>query len=143
MRHRASRERLNAKPAHAKMMRRNLVTSMFLYESLRTTRSRAKVLQPVVDRLITIAKKKPAHVAIRAINAVVTDKNASRKIMEVYKSRFADRPSGFTRIKPAGARKGDGAELVDITFVEGKEPAPAAPAAKKEASKDSKTSSKK
>lgn len=125
------------------MLKRNLVTSLLLYESLRTTRSRAKAIQPLVDRLISSAKKQAPHQAIRSINQVVTDKNASRKIMEVYVKRYTDRNSGLTRIKAAGVRKGDGAELVDIEFVEGKEVAVAAkePAAKK-APKAKKTSAK-
>jgi len=56
--------------------------------------------------------------AIRHINAVVTDRNASRKIMEVYKARYAKRTSGLTRIVPVGARKGDGARLVDLTMMD-------------------------
>lgn len=146
---RRSRLRLTAKPDHARQMLRNLATSMVLYESIRTTKKRAKVVQPIVDRLIVTAKKHSPHVAIRALNAVVTDKNASRKIMEVLRERFADRPSGFTRIKAAGARKGDGAQLVDLTFVEGKavapkpqkEKKPAKPKAEKKAPAAKKTDS--
>lgn len=115
-------------------MLRNLATSVVLYESVRTTRKRAKVVQPIVDRLITVAKRDKPHVAIRSINGVVTDKNASRKLMQVLRERFADRASGFTRIKAAGARKGDGAQLVDLSLVEGKKvEAPAPKAAKKKA----------
>lgn len=101
------------------MLKRNLVTSMLLYESIRTTKNRAKAIQPVIDRLVTVAKTRAPHVAIRFINQVVTDKNASRKIMEVYSKRFVSITSGLTRIVPAGARIGDGAELVDLQFVEG------------------------
>ncbi|MFA7682379.1 MAG: bL17 family ribosomal protein [Candidatus Peribacteraceae bacterium] len=101
------------------MIQRNLVTSLLLYESVRTTKKRADVAQPVIDHLVHIAKTRQPHVAIRAINKVVTDKNASRKIMEVLKERYRDRPSGLTRIVPAGARKGDGARIVDLTLLEG------------------------
>ena len=132
MYHRRSRLRLNDKPDHARLLLKNLVTSLILYESIRTTRKRAKVMQPIIDGLITIAKKKQPHQAIRAINPQVADRNASRKLMEVLRERFADRSSGFTRIKAAGARKGDGAQLVDISFVEGKAVA-AKPAAEKPA----------
>jgi large subunit ribosomal protein L17 len=118
MRHRKSRLRLNQKPAHAKQLERNLVTSLLLYEAVRTTRKRAKVIQPIVDRLITNAKRQTAHVAIRGLNAFVTDKNASRKVMEVLKERYKTRPSGFTSMKAVGARKGDGAQLVDLTLMD-------------------------
>lgn len=117
MRHRDARHRLTQKPAHARMLKRNLVTSLLLYESVRTTRNRAKAVQPIVDRLVVIAKKKQPHQAIRAINRVITDKNASRKLMEVLRDRYNGRSSGFTRIVPAGARTGDGARLVDMELI--------------------------
>lgn len=118
MQHRHSRLRLNYKPAHAWQVERNLVTSLFLYEAIRTTRKRAKVIIPLVDRLIAMSKKSIPHVAIRSLNKVVTDKNASKKVMEVLVKRYANRPSGFTTIKIAGSRKGDGAELVDLTLID-------------------------
>ena len=121
MRHRDGRQRLTQKPAHARMLKRNLVTSMLLYESIRTTKARAKAVQPVIDRLITFSKKNSPQVSIRYINRVVTDKNASRKIMEVFKIRYAKRSSGLTRMVPAGSRQGDGAMLVDLSFVEGED----------------------
>ncbi len=103
------------------MMQRNLVTSVLLYEGIQTTKKRAQVVQPIVEKMITLAKKKEAYLAIRSINAVVTNKNACRKTMEVLKVRFADRPSGFTRIVPLGMRAGDGAKVVRLELVEGKE----------------------
>jgi len=118
MRHQHSKAELNQKLNHARLLTRNLATSLILYEAIRTTKSRARVLQPIVDRLITIAKKKEPQVAIRAINAIVTDVNASKKLIEVLAKRYASRPSGFSKAKPAGARKGDGAALVDITLID-------------------------
>ena len=104
------------KPAHKRHLRRNLVTSFLLYESVRTTKTRAKDIQGTIDRLVTLVKTKEPRIAIRMVNEVVTDKNASRKLMELYRGRFKNRSSGFTRIIPAGTRKGDGAELVDLVF---------------------------
>ena len=129
MRHRRSKNRLNQKPAHARMLKRNLVTSLLLYEKLRTTKKRAQVIAPEIDKLVTYAKNRDPQIAIRKINAVVTDKNASRKIMEVYVKRYAKRASGLTRITPAGARVGDNAQLVDITLIDADLGAPDAPAA--------------
>jgi large subunit ribosomal protein L17 len=118
MRHKARRLRLNQKPDHARLLKRNLVTSVILYESIRTTRKRARVIQPLIDKLITLSKSQNVSVAIRAINTQVADKNASRKLMQVLNKRYADRTSGFTRMKAVGARKGDGAELVDLTLID-------------------------
>lgn len=118
MRHRHSSRRLPQKPAHARMLQRNLVTSLLLYEQVRTTKKRAQVVAPLVDRLIAIAKAHKPYNAIRAINRVVTDKNASRKIMEVLVKRYSGRASGLTSMKPVGARKGDGAMLVDLSLMD-------------------------
>jgi len=100
------------------MLRRNLVTSLLLYEQVRTTKKRAQVVAPLVDRLVAIAKSHNPHNAIRAINRVVTDVNASRKIMEVLIQRYAGRSSGLTRMVAVGSRKGDGALLVDLSLVD-------------------------
>ncbi len=117
------------------MLKRNLITSMILYEKMRTTKKRAAVITPEIDKIITFAKTHEPHVAIRHINKIVTDKNASKKIMEVYIKRFAKTNSGLTRTKAAGSRDGDGAELVDISFVEGAAVA-AAPVAEKAEKKE-------
>lgn len=145
MRHKAKRNRLIQKPDHSRMMQRNLVTSLFLYEEIRTTRRRARVIQPLVDGLITTAKKSTPMLAIRSINAFVTDKNASRKLMEVLKDRYVNRTSGFTSLKAVGARIGDGAELVDLVLMDRDMPttekAPKAPkTAKKPSTKKSSVS---
>jgi large subunit ribosomal protein L17 len=118
MRHRRSKTRLKQKPGHARMLKRNLITSLLLYENMRTTKKRAAVITPEIDKIITFAKTHTPHVAIRHINTIVTDKNASKKIMEVYINRFAKKSSGLTRTKAVGSRDGDGAELVDISFVD-------------------------
>lgn len=118
MRHRSTRRRLIQKPDHARLIQRNLVTSLLLYESIRTTLKRARSVQPIVDRLIATAKRTSPQIAIRSLNAYVMDKNASRKVMEVLTKRYEKRPSGFTRVLKVGSRKGDGAELVDLLLVD-------------------------
>lgn len=109
---------LGRKPAKRKALVRNLVTSLILYESIRTTRARAKAIQPLFDRMMTKAKSRPPHIAVRFLDRIVTDKNASRKVFEVLVDRFHTRSSGFTSIQPVGRRRGDGAELVDISLIE-------------------------
>lgn len=99
-------------------MQRNLVTSVLLYESIRTTKKRAEVVQPIVEKIITMAKTKDPRNAIRAINAFVTDKNACRKAMELLKPRYSSRTSGFTRMTALGLRQGDGAKMVTLELVD-------------------------
>lgn len=122
MRHRNHSKRLARKPAQSRLLLKNLVTSVLLYEKVRTTKKRAQVARSLVDRVITIGKNKRPDLAIRQINLVVTDDNACRKIMEVLKDRYAKRPSGFTRMVPVGQRQGDGALLVDLILVDAAEP---------------------
>jgi large subunit ribosomal protein L17 len=112
------RSTLGRKPAQRTMMLRNLVTSLLLYEEIRTTKARAIAIRPVIDRMIVKAKKNSRIVTFRELESFVTDKNAARKVVDVFIKRFAKRPSGFTRIKPLGLRKGDGAQLVKISLVD-------------------------
>lgn len=150
MRHKSRRNRLNQKPDHARLLQKNLVTSLVLYESIRTTRKRARVIQPLFDKLVTTAKGDNTMNAIRAINTAVADKNASRKLIEVLAKRYAGRTSGYTRVKAVGSRKGDGAELVDLTLIDAQvasdekkvAPKKATKTAKKPAAKKSETSEK-
>ena len=109
---------LGRKPAQRRMLLRNLVTSLILYESIRTTVTRAKIVKPLLEKLIHKAKSRPVHIAVRALNQVLTDKNASRKTMEVLVPRFERRTSGFTRTARVGRRIGDGADLVELSLLD-------------------------
>ncbi len=109
-------------------MLRNMLTSFLLYERIRTTKKRAQVLKPMVDKIINAGRDPRKDSAIRTINETVTDDNACRKILEVFVPRFEGRTSGYVRVTPVGMRKGDGAKLVDMMFVEGKEVTPVADA---------------
>lgn len=122
MRHQNHSQRLSRKPDQARLLLKNLVTSILLYETVRTTKKRAQVVRPLVDRAIAIGKRERTDLAIRKINLMVTDDNACRKILEVLKQRYAKRPSGFTRMLPVGQRQGDGALMVEISLVDAAAP---------------------
>lgn len=96
---------------------RNLATSLILYERLQTTLTRAKAVQPIVERLMETAKEKEPKIAIRELNRVFYDPNASKKVMEVLKTKYENRNSGYTRITKLKLRDGDSAQLVQIEFV--------------------------
>ena len=99
-------------------MLKNMVTSVLLYEHIRTTKKRAQVVKGIVDRVISIGKRERTDLAIRKINQIVFDTNACRKVLEVFKKRYATRSSGFSRIVPVGTRKGDGALLADLILMD-------------------------
>lgn len=102
---------------HRKALLRNLATSIILFENVKTTSAKAKQVRPIVERLITKAKTKDTVTAIRQIERVVFDDKAGKKLIEVLKDRYKDRPGGYTRIIKLGHRAGDAAEMVQIQLV--------------------------
>ena len=119
---------LGRKPHQRRMLLRNLATSLILYESIRTTHMRAKVLVPILEKLIHRAKGRSPALAIRSLNQYLMDENACRKMLEVLVPRFRDRPSGYLRIAPLGRRIGDGAAMVELSLLGAPESALRSPA---------------
>jgi len=95
-------------------MLRNLATSIILYEKVKTTQTKAKTVKPIVEKLITDSKKQSLPVAMRALNAYLSDKNASKKLARELLKRYEKKQSGFLRIIPLGYRAGDAAPMVQI-----------------------------
>jgi large subunit ribosomal protein L17 len=117
-------------------MLRNLATSVILYESVTTTEAKARVVQPIVERLIRIAQTDAPVTARRRLSTYLTDENAVTKTLTELKDRFSDKTSGFTRRFRLPARLGDGAPqaLIQLTnTVLLQEDKPAAPAKAKAA----------
>lgn len=98
-------------------MLRNMATSLFLYERIRTTEAKAKELRPFAERLITLARTDDLH-SRRLAGRQIADREVLQKLFDQIGPRFKDRPGGYTRILKLGARKGDGAELALIELVE-------------------------
>ena len=117
MRHRVKRTRLNRDDAHLAAMLKNLTTSILLYEKVKTTKPKAKLVKPIVERLISLAKKQSLQVTMKSLNAYLKDANASKKLIEELLKRYKDRNSGFVRIIPLGFRAGDAAKMVQIELV--------------------------
>lgn len=95
----------------------NLATSIILYEKVKTTQAKAKMVKPMVEKLITAAKKGPLPTAMRTLNAALPDTNASKKITRELLKRYENRSSGYLRIIPLGFRAGDAAPMVQIELV--------------------------
>lgn len=118
MRHKVKSVRLNRPRAQLKALLRSLVTSVILYETIETTRDKAKLARGYVDRIIATAKRKDEMNAIRYINSFLLNKSASMKVMQELKERFKDRQSGFTRFTNTRIRTGDGAQLVQFQLLD-------------------------
>jgi large subunit ribosomal protein L17 len=102
--------------AHQKAMFGNLVASLIAAEALVTTEAKAKALRPVVEKMVTKAKKGGVY-RQRNVVAYIRDKEMASKLFEEIGPRYADRQGGYTRILKLGPRHGDNAPMARIEFV--------------------------
>lgn len=116
MRHRNSKKVLDRKAAPRKALIANLASSVILYEKVKTTDARARVVRPVVERFITRAKVNTLSNR-RYLLARVPVKSAVAKLLEVLGPKYKDRAGGYTRIIKVGRRAGDGGQVVQIELV--------------------------
>ena len=122
MKHRVVGRRLDRTTEHRTAMFRNLVTSLFRHERIKTTTPKAKEIKRYADKFITLAKAGTAH-ARRQANRDIRDVEVLNKLFETLGPRFKTRPGGYTRIVHVGRRVGDSAEMSVIELVERSAPA--------------------
>ena len=117
MRHQNSGRKLNRNSSHRQAMFRNMATSLFRHEQIRTTLPKAKELRRVAEPLITLAKT--ASVANRRLAfARLRDRTVVGKLFNDLGIRFKDRPGGYLRILKSGFRPGDKAPMAIVQLVE-------------------------
>lgn len=116
MRHRKVGKTLDRKAAPRRALLRNLATSLVLYEKIKTTKAKAKAVQPYVERMITVGKENSLNSRRRLLTELMT-KNAVEKVLNELSPRYLKRNGGYTRITRVGFRTGDAAEVVQIEFV--------------------------
>ena len=117
MRHRKSGRRLNRDSAHRKAMFANMASALIKHEQIKTTLPKAKELRPIVEKLVTLAKRGDLH-ARRLAYARLQDRAMVAKLFGVLTERYKDRPGGYIRIIRANIRYGDCAPLAYIEFVD-------------------------
>ena len=117
MRHRLKGRKLNRTSAHRKAMFKNLAASLIKYEQITTTLPKAKDLRPIVEKMITIAKKGSLHARRQLLSKLPRDVNID-KLFEELPKRYKNRAGGYTRILKKGIRFGDAAPLAVIEFVD-------------------------
>jgi len=110
MRHRNAGKQLGRNTSHRKALLRNMVTSLFKHEQIETTDAKAKVIRPVAEKMITLAKRGDLHSRRQAL-AFIEDKKITHKLFEELKDRYIDRQGGYLRIVKKGFRKGDGSPV--------------------------------
>ena len=116
MRHRKASLKLNRTTSHRNAMFRNMVTSLFKYERIRTTGAKAKELRRWADHLITLAKRGDLHARRQAL-AVIREKKVVHKLFEEANEKFGHSAGGYTRIVKLGRRAGDAAPMSLIELV--------------------------
>ncbi len=117
MRHGMRHRKLGRTSAHRKAMFRNQLTALFTHERIITTLAKAKELRPLAERMVTVAGTGTLP-ARRKILTMVSDKEVVRRLFDDIAPRFTERAGGYTRIMRLGRRRGDGAELAIIEFVD-------------------------
>jgi large subunit ribosomal protein L17 len=117
MRHRVKGRKLGRSPAHRKALFRNQLASLVREERIKTTLHKAKELRPIAEKVVTQGKRDTLH-ARRLVNRMLPERQLVKKLFEDIAPRFQERPGGYTRIIKLGPRRGDGAEMAVIEFVE-------------------------
>jgi large subunit ribosomal protein L17 len=117
MRHARGYRRLNRTHEHRKAMFSNMAGSLIEHEQIKTTLPKAKELRPIVEKLITLAKRGDLHARRQAAAQLKQDKDVT-KLFDVLGPRMAERKGGYTRIMKAGFRYGDMAPMAIIEFVD-------------------------
>jgi len=117
MRHQKSGRKLNRTSSHREAMFKNMASSLFKHELIRTTLPKAKELRRVAEPLITLAKTD--GVANRRLAfARLRDKEAVGKLFVELGPRYRERPGGYLRILKAGFRVGDNAPMAYVELVD-------------------------
>ena len=117
MRHKVAGRGLGRASGHRKSLFRNLVTDLLDYERIRTTEAKAKEVQGMAEKMITLAKHGGLNARRQAL-AFIYDERVVNKLFDDLAARFAQRPGGYTRITKLSPRLGDGAAMVQLELVE-------------------------
>jgi len=110
--------RLGSGPAHQRLLLSGLASSLIRDGKIKTTEARAKALRPVVERLITKAKKGDLA-SRRLVLRTIPDRDVVHKLFSDVAPQYADRNGGYTRIVKIGPRKGDAAPMALIELIAG------------------------
>lgn len=117
MKHRVAGKKLARDRSHRQALFKNLLSALILHGEIKTTESKAKVIQRLFEKLVTKSKLKTLH-ARRTVGIHLNNRQVINKLVDEVTPQFKNRASGFTRIIRLGKRKGDDALMVRLTLVE-------------------------
>ena len=116
MRHLKAGVKLKRDTGARKMLLRNLVTSVVLNDFVITTTPKAKAAQPLVDKMVTLAKRDTLHSRRQAASFLLTPESVQR-LFDKVGTKMGNRNGGYTRIVKLGWRKGDGSEVAKLELM--------------------------
>jgi len=108
--------KLNRDSSARKALFRSIVTSLFKYERIETTETKAKEISGIAEKMITLAKRGDLH-ARRQVLSFLVDEEVTTKLFDTIAPKYADRQGGYTRILKLGPRKGDAAPMSILELV--------------------------
>ncbi|QTQ13271.1 50S ribosomal protein L17 [Treponema parvum] len=117
MNHKNGFNPLSRTTAHRRAMSRNMVTSLFRFERITTTKSKALEVRKAAERIITRGKEDTVHNR-RQVAKFVQDEKILNKLFTDIGPRMKDRNGGYTRILKIGFRQGDAADMVILELVD-------------------------
>jgi large subunit ribosomal protein L17 len=117
MRHGIAHRKLGRTSSHRIAMFANMSASLIKHEQIVTTLPKAKELRPIVEKLVTLAKRGDLHARRQAISAV-RDVEQVGKLFATLGPRYKERQGGYIRVLKAGFRYGDNAPMAVIEFVD-------------------------
>ena len=117
MRHLKSGRKLNRNSPHRKAMFRNMASSLFEHEIIKTTVPKAKELRRVAEPLITLAKEDSVAHRRQAFDRL-RNRDVVTKLFNELGPRYSDRPGGYLRIMKCGFRPGDKAPMAYVELVD-------------------------
>lgn len=112
-----SYRRLGFRSEHRRALLRNAVTSLLEHEKITTTETRGKEIKRIAEKMVTLGKKGDLH-ARRQAGAYIMNDEVVQKLFGTLADRYKDRQGGYTRLIKTANRKGDGAPMVIVEFVE-------------------------
>ncbi|SDU25716.1 LSU ribosomal protein L17P [Verrucomicrobium sp. GAS474] len=117
MRHLRKVTKLGRTSKHKEALVANLVSSLIQHSRIQTTLAKAKVIRPVAEKLVTLAKGGTLHDRRLAVSRI-RNKDAVKKLFAEIGPRFQDRQGGYTRILKLGHRTTDAAKIALIEWVD-------------------------
>ena len=118
MKHQIGKRKLNLKSSHRKAMLRNQIIHFILNGTLTTTKPRAKEVQRLTEKLVTIARKGNDFNVRRQVQAQLPYKEeAVVKLIKEIAPQYVQRPGGYTRLTNVGIRVSDVAPMALLEWV--------------------------